>query len=105
MSATDDHLEALYREAVRIRDDWFAAYVANLNRMAKELGSAQQFVTDFGHLVPRPMASHAPPPPLPETTQPEMTEAKREQYRRWQEAVGRYDDEPIGLDGIPGGMR
>lgn len=103
MSATDDHLDALYQEGLRIRDDWFAAYVANLNRLARELGLAEKFAADFRHILPAPPVV---PPPLSSAPLPEMTDVQRqEQYKRWQEAVGRHDDEPIGLDGIPGGMR
>lgn len=93
----DDMLDGLYREGQRIASEWLAAYVANLNRLSRELGSQRQFAIDLGHLVPRPHHAmsngddkQGMPPPLPSQglTEDELDQAwfdsvqrQREQWR------------------------
>ena len=97
--STDDLVVELFKRGQAIRDAWWSAYKANLERLSAELRANETFVGDYGHLVPNlpeppPMpvgsdsySSPAPghsqvPPPLPD-------EWRDEQLRRWNEAVGR----------------
>lgn len=125
MSATDDYLEALYREGLRIRDEWFATYVANLNVLGRTLGTSQQFIADMRHLMPppqpqAPLASepeppHAQqefprtPPPIPGMhgyVPPPMEGGTDEDFEaRHYERQNRARDMEPGLDGVMGGRR
>ena len=107
---TSDILDALFRQGQLARDDWWAAYLGTLNRLAAELGNQRRFAADFGHLVPRPAPEplHAMPPDQtaahdghvsdyaepPRTAPPPLPQADREDWyderlRVWEETFGR----------------
>lgn len=98
MNDVTDIIGLLYQRGQKIRDDWWAAYVANLDRVAAELRQVEQFPADFGHLVPRHVqsapASHDmpeyAPPPLPSNAPPDN---RADQLRVWQETFGRMPGE------------
>lgn len=72
--STEDPITELFRRGQLIRDHWWHAYKANLERLAAELRANEAFVADYGHLSaqlpdPPPDPFAAPsgqPPPLPE---------------------------------------
>lgn len=96
---TDELITALFKRGQLIRDSWWAAYKANLERLDAELRANETFVGDYGHLVPNlpeppampfggdPYA--APPPGHSQVPPPIPDEWRDEQLRRWNEAVGR----------------
>jgi hypothetical protein len=101
------HVEALYREGQRIRDEWWSSYVAGLNAYLKAIGSARQLSADFGHLVPRYAQQTMPPPEAPSAgteyrdaghSVPDMTPvpgtSDQDHLDRWYQAVGR-SPEPL----------
>ena len=98
MNDVTDIIGLLYQRGQKIRDEHWAAYVASLERIAQELRQSEQFLADFGHLVPRHVqASSAtnvpldfpPIPPLPSNATPDRDEG----LRRWQETFGRLPGE------------
>lgn len=127
--SSDDYLDAIFHDALRTRDNAWAAFVANLNRLSEMLGSQRRFAADFGHLVPaqqqRPLAAEAPgaptempttPPPLPEgvpytsNIPPPGAYDEAEAAAAFQQRFGLRraaaagDNQP-GLDGVLGGRR
>ena len=100
------HLAALYKECLIIHEASGNALVETINALSRKAEADKAFLDSFQHLVPRQVTSEMPPP-IPDVMVPgPLADSDRdEKYRRWQEAVGRYDDEPVGVDGIPGGMR
>jgi len=102
MTTYDDLLREIYQRGRVQHEQSWAVFVETLNRLSRELGERQQFIADFGHLVPQPevarsmpnssVPTDAAPPPVPEAT-----DAQRgEQYQRWLEAVGRA----AAVDGV-----
>ena len=98
MNDVTDIIGLLYQRGQKIRDEHWAAYVASLERIAQELRQSEQFLADFGHLVPRHVQSAQPshdmpeymPPPLPPNATPDNRDA---QLRVWQETFGRMPGE------------
>lgn len=105
---TEELLEELFRRGQLIRDHWWSAYRANLDRLGAELRSNEAFSADYGHLVTQlPDAPEMPfgsesmglgasgvahgiprtttPPPIPGFAEDD----RDARYRRWEEAVGR----------------
>ena len=95
------HLTALYKECLIIHEASGNALVETINALSRKAEADKAFLDAFQHLVPRQVSEV--PPPVPADHGPALKEQVRsDQYRRWQEAVGRYDDEPIAQDGIHG---
>ena len=60
---------ALFRHGQIVRDEWWASYVAAVDRIMSELRAGRQFAGEFSHLLPQApqsMAAMAQPPPLPQ---------------------------------------
>ena len=56
--ATEELITELFKRGQLIRDHWWNAYKANLERLAAELRANEAFVADYGHL-----AAQLPDPP------------------------------------------
>ena len=101
--STEEILTELFKRGQLIRDSWWSAYKANLDRLGAELRANESFVGDYGHLVatlpeapqmpfqtdhypsPPPGQSYgAPPPPLPQSP-----EERDEALRLWEQTFGR----------------
>tara|TARA_R110000868_G_scaffold4998_6_gene30976 strand:- start:560 stop:889 length:330 start_codon:yes stop_codon:yes gene_type:complete len=96
------HLAALYKECLIIHEASGNALVETINALSRKAEADKEFLDAFQHLVPRQVSEA--PPPLPGKDQ----DWRDDHMRRLNEALGReaaYDDEPVGVDGIPGGMR
>ena len=72
MSGFDTIAEELFKRGQIIRDSWFAAWVANIERMRQEFENSERFLSDYAHLLQQPMPSslnpaapdsYAAPPP------------------------------------------
>ena len=62
---------ALFRHGQIVRDEWWASYVAAIDRIMAELRSGRQFAGEFSHLLPPMPQTVAPDPsPLPAETAP-----------------------------------
>lgn len=92
MNDVTEIIGLLYQRGQRIRDDWWSAYVASLERLADELRQSERFLVDFGHLIQRPVQTGAAsnampddPPPIPHAAE----HSREEQLRVWQETFGR----------------
>lgn len=63
-------IRALHYQGQAIRDEWFAAWEANLGRVQQTLLEAAAFGRDFKHLIPADPRDISPePPPIPEQGQ------------------------------------
>lgn len=57
MSSFDQIADELFRRGQIIRDNWFAAWVANIERMRTEFENSERFLSDYAHLLQQPMSS------------------------------------------------
>ena len=56
MSGNFDQIaNELFRRGQIIRDSWFAAWVANIERMRTEFENSERFLSDYAHLLQQPM--------------------------------------------------
>lgn len=60
MSQFDSIAEELFKRGQLIRDNWFRAWVANIDRMRAEFENSERFLQDYQHLL-----QPTPPPPQP----------------------------------------
>ena len=58
MSGNFDQIaNELFQRGQIIRDNWFAAWVANIERMRQEFENSERFLSDYAHLLQQPMPS------------------------------------------------
>lgn len=110
MTSIDDIITELFKRGQLVRDSWWRAYVANLERIRDELTANEKFLADYAHLVQSPLSGgdHPLPPhgmgsvtghdghghgvphdPHWHRDDRPMDPDRLEAVRRWNEAVGR----------------
>lgn len=104
MSSIEQHLDAIYRAGMELRDNWWRAFTANLDAQARMAGSMRRYIAETEFMVqpsgrpqppPIPQPSSAelwggPLPPLPDTASQDE-----------QDAMIRQFEERLGLGGSP----
>lgn len=95
MSSIEQHLDAIYRAGMELRDNWWRAFTANLDAQARMAGSMRRYIAETEFMVQPPGRAPQPPPipqqplgepwggplpPLPDTASQDEMDAMMRQF-------------------------